>query len=78
MPSKQKAKYLVDFGMTVLLPLLMAYTLVGEATHEWLGMAMLVLFILHHGIKHGNASQFTKNSRYSWKILLTDCNYRKL
>lgn len=24
----------------------MAYSLVGEAAHEWIGMAMLVLFIL--------------------------------
>ena len=48
MPDKQRAKYLIDFGMTVLLPLLMAYTLVGEAAHEWLGMAMLALFVLHH------------------------------
>ena len=50
MPSKQKEKYLIDFGMTVLLPLLMAYTLVGEASHEWLGMAMLALFVLHHAL----------------------------
>ena len=34
--------------MVFLLPLLMTYSLLGEATHEWLGMVMAALFILHH------------------------------
>ena len=34
--------------MVFLLPLLMAYSLLGEAAHEWLGMVMAALFILHH------------------------------
>lgn len=37
-----------DCSMAVLLPLLMAYSLLGEAVHEWLGIAMSGLFILHH------------------------------
>lgn len=71
MPIKQKAKYLIDFSMTILLPLLMAYTLVGEAAHEWLGMAMLALFILHHALNF----RWLKNlpcGRYSgFRILQT-------
>ena len=38
----------VDCGMMILLPLLMAYSLLGETTHEWLGIVMAVLFIVHH------------------------------
>lgn len=34
--------------MTVALPLLMAYSLVGEAFHEVLGTAMLALLVVHH------------------------------
>lgn len=34
--------------MTVLLLLLMAYSLVGEAAHEWLGGGIFLLFVLHH------------------------------
>lgn len=41
-------KWITDLAMTVLLLLLMAYSLVGEVLHEWMGIAMLVLFILHH------------------------------
>lgn len=45
---RRKLKIILDFLMTVLLPLLMAYQLIGEVAHEWLGMAMFVLFICHH------------------------------
>ena len=35
-------------AMTAALLLLMAYGLVGEEAHEWIGMGMFFLFILHH------------------------------
>lgn len=41
-------KITVDLAMTVLLFCLMAYLLVGEAAHEWLGTAMFCLFVFHH------------------------------
>lgn len=34
--------------MVFLLPPLMAYSLVGEVAHEWLGVAMFALFVVHH------------------------------
>lgn len=34
--------------MVVVLPFLMTYELIGEATHEILGIAMLVLVVTHH------------------------------
>ena len=34
--------------MTVLLPMLMAYSLIGETFHEVIGTLMLILFIFHH------------------------------
>ena len=43
-------KMAVDLAMTVLLFCLMAYLLVGETAHEWLGVAMFGLFLLHHGL----------------------------
>ncbi len=39
---------ILDAAMVLLLPLLMAYSLIGEAFHEAAGTLMLVLFILHH------------------------------
>ena len=40
-------KRIVDAVMTVLLLLLMAYQVTGEMAHEWIGMGMTVLVILH-------------------------------
>lgn len=48
MSRKNTIKIGIDVVLTALLPLLMAYTLVGEVAHEWLGLAMLLLFIAHH------------------------------
>lgn len=39
---------LTDICMMLLMPLLMLYSLIGEALHEWLGIAMLSLFLMHH------------------------------
>jgi hypothetical protein len=48
MKHKTILKIVVDIGMTVMLLFLMAYELIGEAAHEWLGIGMFVLFIIHH------------------------------
>lgn len=39
---------ILDAAMVLALPLLMAYSLIGERFHEIAGTAMLILFILHH------------------------------
>lgn len=44
----RNVRILTDAAMTLALLLLMTYGLIGEAAHEWIGMAMLVLFVLHH------------------------------
>ena len=43
-----KIKISVDAAMSVFMLLLMAYGLVGEAAHEWIGMGMFALFVAHH------------------------------
>lgn len=45
---KKKLHVVIDIGMVLLLPLLMAYSLVGEAAHEYLGIGMFLLFVVHH------------------------------
>lgn len=46
--KKLIVKICIDTGMTVCLLFLMPYSLLSETAHEWIGMAMLVLFISHH------------------------------
>ena len=48
MKPKQVLKILTDVSMTILLLLMMARNLVGEVAHEWLGIGIFGLFILHH------------------------------
>ena len=38
---------IVDISMTVILPLLMAYSLIGETFHEIAGITMFAMFVVH-------------------------------
>ena len=59
MKPKTFARLAVDLAMALLLPCLMAYLLVGETAHEWLGAGMFGLFALHHALNaHWHGSLF--------------------
>ena len=45
---KQTVRWCVDLCMTLVLLCLMAYQVTGEVLHEWLGIGMTLLLILHH------------------------------
>lgn len=45
-------KILIDFIMTILLLLLMAFQITGQEFHEWLGAGMLVLFLTHNVLNY--------------------------
>lgn len=47
MSARKAVKLCVDLTMLALLPMLMAYSMIGEAAHEWLGLAMVACFIVH-------------------------------
>lgn len=63
MGTKAKIKLITDLLMTVLLLLLMAFELVGRAAHEWIGMGMFALFVLHH-ILNGGWSRAVFRGKY--------------
>ena len=48
MKPKMMLKMGIDLVMMILLLCQMAYMLIAETAHEWMGAAMFVLFILHH------------------------------
>lgn len=48
MKKKPLLRHLTDFSMTAVLLVLMAYSVTGQAVHEWLGIGLFGLFILHH------------------------------
>lgn len=64
MKPKMILKLAVDIGMTAALLLLMAYELVGQAAHEWIGIGMFALFIIHH-ILNGSWIRNLLRGRYN-------------
>ena len=48
MNRQRVLKIIVDIAMTAALLLLMAFELVGRQAHEWIGIVMFVLFVIHH------------------------------
>ena len=48
--SGGRARMAVDILMTVMLPLQMAYSLIGETYHEAEGVILFALFLLHHAM----------------------------
>lgn len=73
MKPKMLAKISIDLGMVILLLLLMAYERIGQAAHEWLGIGMFVLFLLHQMLNRSWYSVLFKG-RYTalriWQTLL--------
>ena len=71
MKPKMITKILTDIAMTASILLLMTYGLFGEAAHEWIGVAMFALFILHHILNsHWNRNLF-KGKYTAIRILQT-------
>lgn len=64
MKPKLIFKLAVDMGMTAALLLLMAYELIGQKAHEWIGVGMFVLFVLHH-ILNSNWSRNLLKGKYA-------------
>ncbi len=57
--------------MTIMLPMLMAYNMIGEVFHEWTGTAMFAMFIIHHGLNYRFAASVTKGKYTPSRILFT-------
>lgn len=74
MKTKKIIKIIVDTAMLILLPLLMAYSLIGETTHEWLGLAMFLLFILHHIMNPAWLRTLFKGRYTPLRIYITSVN----
>lgn len=71
MAKKQTGTMVVDILMCVALLLLMTYNLIGDAFHEWVGTAMLVLFLLHHGLNRKWTGSIFRGRYTAHRSLLT-------
>lgn len=57
--------------MTVMLPLQMAHSMIGEVFHEWLGIAMLIMFALHHVLNFRFLAALPKGKYTPHRIFLS-------
>lgn len=48
MRPKKVFRILIDITMTILFLVLMAYHVTGNSLHEWFGVTLFLLFIVHH------------------------------
>lgn len=71
MKSKMVAKIVVDIGMIMMLLLLMTYEIIGQEAHEWIGMGMFVLFILHHILNNKWSRNILKGKYTAIRIMQT-------
>ena len=74
MRIKQKIRIYVDFAMILLMPCLMAYSLISGKIHEWLGMAMFFLFFAHHLLNLGWYRAMIKGHYTATRIVRTSVN----
>ena len=71
MTFKRKVQIIIDLIMTAMLPFLMAYNMIGDAEHEWIGLAIFALFILHHILNFRFTASAAKGKYTPARILLT-------
>lgn len=65
---------IVDISMTVCLLFLMAYQVTGETLHEWIGIGMTVLVIVHQILNHKWYSAVFKGKYNQYRIITTAVN----
>lgn len=68
---KNTTKCMVDILMTVLFLAQMAYHLQGNALHEWMGAALVVLFLLHQLLNRGWYRNLFRGKYPPARILMT-------
>ena len=61
----------LDILMTLALPCLMAYELIGQATHEILGLCTALLFLMHHALNWKWHRNLFKGKYTPYRIALT-------
>ena len=75
MRFKMKLKMGIDFLMTALLLLLMAYQVTGESFHEYIGAGMLILFLIHNFLNVRWYGSLVKGKYPVLRILRTAVNF---
>lgn len=71
MTGKRKIQIAVDIIMMVLLLLLMPYSMIGESFHEWCGIVLFLLFLVHHILNRHWMKNIAKGTYKPFRIYNT-------
>lgn len=71
MKPKLTAKITIDIAMTAVLLLLMTFELIGAAAHEWLGIGLFALFVVHHILNGKWSGSIFKGKYTPFRVLQT-------
>ena len=74
MKTKQSFKYIIDTFMTLALLCLMEYQVTGEALHEWIGIGMTTILIVHHILNIKWYGAMFKGKYNAFRIISTVTN----
>ncbi len=75
---KKTIKTCIDVAMTMLFLLLMGYHLLDGAAHEWLGVAVFILFIAHNALNYKWYLSLFKGKYGAVRIIQTVINFALL
>ena len=70
----EKIKRIIDISMTLVLLCLMAYQVTGEADHEFIGVGMTLLCIVHQILNRRWYGALLKGKYRAFRILQTGIN----
>ncbi|OKP97969.1 DUF4405 domain-containing protein [Paenibacillus sp. P46E] len=74
MKHKAMIKIVLDLVMSIMLPILMAFILTGQKAHEWIGVAMFVMFITHNLLNFRWYKNLRKGKYTAFRIFQTAVN----
>ena len=75
---KKKVRMIVDIMLTVILLCLMSYQITGEVLHEWFGIALTVLLIVHNILNIKLYSALFKGRYTAYRTVCTVINLMML
>ncbi len=75
MNKKEILQSVTDMSMAFLLPIIMARHLTGEAAHEWIGLAMICLFLFHNFMNYRWYKALFHGRYRAQRILNTAVNF---
>ena len=72
---KKNLRIITDIAMLIILPMLMAYSLIGEKFHEIIGSIIFILFIVHHVINRNWYKALNKGKYSPRRVFQTTLNF---